>query len=71
METDSIRFKLYIKYTNQKEKLNAINNVLSSLKKKQLTSLDENDLFLNIELYKERCSFPKKQNIKVIKLLKT
>lgn len=64
METDSIRFKLFIKYTNQKEKLNAINNVLSSLKKKQLTSLDENDLFLNIELYKERCSFPKKKILK-------
>ena len=65
MNAENMRFQLYNKYINQNnEKLKAINQVLSSLKKKELFSLDEKDLSMKIELYKENCSFLKKENNK-------
>ena len=70
MNTENIRFLLFKRYVNHNEKLNAINEVLSSLKKKKLSNLEENDLSLNIELYKENCSFLRKENLKSNKNIK-
>ena len=62
MNIENIRFQLYNKYITQNDKLNAINKVLSSLKKKNLDSLNIGDLRLRIELFKENCSFLKNEN---------
>ena len=64
MNTENIRFELYNKYITQNDKLNAINKVLSSLKKKKLYSLNIDDLSLRMELFKENCAFLKNENIK-------
>ena len=64
MNTENIRFQLYNKYITQNDKLNAINKVLSSLKKKNLYSLNINDLSLRMELFKENCAFLKNENSK-------
>ena len=64
MNTENIRFELYNKYITQNDKLNAINKVLSSLKKKKLYSLNIEDLSLRMELFKENCAFLKNENIK-------
>ena len=57
MNDKNIRFEIFKKYVNQEDNLNAINQVLSSLNKKKLNSLKEDDLMQNIELQIENNSF--------------
>ena len=65
INTGNMRFKLYNRYINQdNSKLKAINQVLSSLKIKNIFSLNENNLFTKIELYRENCHFLQKENNK-------
>ena len=55
-------FKKYI--NNNGDKLNAINQVLSSLNKKKLKSLNDNDLTQHVELQIENNSFLQNENQK-------
>ena len=64
MNIDNIRFELFNKFINQKDKLVAVNKVLTSLNKKNLYSLNGDDLLMKIELYKENCSFLQTENNK-------
>ena len=65
MHDTNIRFEMFKKYINNKgDKLNAINQVLSSLNKKKLKSLNDNDLMQHIELQIENNSFLQNENKK-------
>ena len=74
MHESNIRYELFKKYLNQKDKLDFVNQVLSALNKKKLYSLNENDLIQNIELHQENNNFLQNENnkgIQTIKELKT
>ena len=64
MNFGNIRFELFNKYINQKDRLVAVNKVLDSLNKEKLGSLDGDDLQMKIELYKENSSFLQNENNK-------
>lgn len=69
MHESNIRYELFKKYINQKDKLNYVNQVLSALNKKKLYSLSENDLIQNIELHQENSIFLKNENNKGIQTI--
>ena len=70
MHESNIRYELFKKYINQKDKLNFVNQVLSALNKKNLNSLDEDDLFQNIKLHQEDIIFLQIENKKGIQTIK-
>ena len=69
MHQENIRYEIFKKYINQFDKLNAVNLVLSSLNKKKLHCLSENDLEQNILLEIEDNEYLKNKNDKRIKTL--
>lgn len=64
MNAQNIRYELFQKYVDQDDNLCAINEVLTSLNKKRLKSLREDDLMQNIELQMENNSFLQDENKK-------
>lgn len=63
MPESNIRFNLFKKYINDNNKLKAVNKVLSSLKIKQLKTLNEKeDLMQNVELQIENNKFLESEN---------
>lgn len=70
MHESNIRYELFKKYLNQKDKLNFVNQVLLALNKKKLFSLDEDDLIQNIELHQENIIFLQNENNKGIQTIK-
>lgn len=62
MSLGNIRFNIFNKYINQTDKLDAVNEVLSSLKKHLLPHLDGKDLNFIISLSKENIKFLTNQN---------
>ena len=62
MNIGNIRFELFNKYINQKDRLVAVNKVLDSLNKEKLDCLDGDNLQMKIELYKENSSFLENEN---------